>query len=83
MYDYEKAVEHCESLEKFEGYVPCLLRPAPFNNLKYYENLKKNGLYDEVVEKTDETRHYTFEEKMNELVDFVKNHPEYSDVIVE
>lgn len=82
-YDYVKAVEYCNELETFEGYVPCLLRPAPFNLLRYYDNLQKKGLYDEVIEKTEQARDFSFDEKMSELEEFVKKHPKYSDVLIE
>ena len=83
MYDYEKAVQYCKKLELFKGYVPCLLRPAPFNLQRYYENLKKEGLFEEVIEKTEQTRKFDFDEKISELEEFVKKYPEYSDVLVE
>lgn len=82
-YDYVKAVEYCNELETFEGYLPCLLRPLPFNNVKYYTNLQKIGLYEEVIEQVEKTRHYSLDEKMDELALWVKDHPKYSDVLVE
>lgn len=82
-YDYVKAVEYCNELELFEGYVPCLLRPSPFNLPRYYDNLQKKGLYEKVIEKTEQARDFNFDEKMIELEEFVKKHPKYSDVLIE
>lgn len=82
-YNYDKAVEYCSTLEFFEGYVPNLLRPAPFNSVKYFENLKEKGLYDEVLDKIEETINYDFQQKMEELVSFIEHYPDYKDVILE
>ena len=71
--------EHKSELCSYEGYLPNIIRGLL--GKEYIINLLDTGNYDKVLEKVEQTRSYTKQESLNELIEWVKDNPKYEGIL--
>ena len=71
-----------EELESYKGYLPSLIQmEIDYDN--YIEFLKKEGLFDDLMIQLSKSRHFSRPKRESELKNWVNEHPEYSDFIID
>ena len=73
-----KVKSYADELSALEEYLPNLM---PSFIIQNYTSLNEKGVWDDIVKKTGETRHYTMEECVYEFVDWVDEHPQFKEVL--
>ena len=84
-----KVNEYKKELESFEGYIPSILyfRVSISNHLRYLKN-ENPKLYDDVNKIRKKRRRELkasenkYEYRVKELIDWVNENPQYSDIII-
>ena len=80
--NYEKIKKDAVKLEKFPGYLPCIIR-LEINEFNYLEFIEKEGLLDKLYNKLVESRKFSFSEMLDEFARWVNDNPEYKDFLIE
>ena len=81
MINEKKFREYEKELCKHNGYLPFIIRTLI--GKEYIINLFENDNYKNILKKIEETRHYNKKESLQELNDWIKEHPEYKQIIGE
>lgn len=79
--NYTKIKEYEQEFIEFNDYLPLFLRENIF--FEYVKHLRKYGDYDRVIRECVEHRPLTYNQKINELLEWLNEHSEYNDVILE
>lgn len=77
--DYGKLLEHKDDIISYDGYLPLVVR-MPFM-FKYMQNLREKGVYEEVLQECISKRPLTYEQELNELTEWIKENPNFKDLI--
>ena len=82
--DEEKVRLRMKELVNYDGYLPGLIRlRMPFGTSHYYtDNMMKKGLFDKYGDQFSWSKGCSLENKSHELEEWIKNHPEFKDLII-
>ena len=78
--DYDKIAEISDDFIEYDGVLPLLIRCLIFR--KWCKHLMKIGEYDSIMKECIDTMPKDFDEAEKELIDWVKNNPQYKDIII-
>lgn len=88
--DNDNIIKHKTNLEKEECLLPILLT-IYIDNFNYINNLKKKNMFyghiqNEIFERREKLQFMNYEDSANfeenEFYNFIKEHPEYEDIII-
>ena len=77
----EKVKSKKMELEKFPGFLPGLL-DIDIDSYDWWQFLERKGLYNQVMEQREKTRHQSFEEDKLDLIHWCEENPQYADFII-
>ncbi len=78
--DNRSISDNAEKLEKHKGYLPFLIREH-INSENWMNFMEKEGLLEEVMPQIRKIRKSSFQDKINEFVSWVNEHPEYKEFL--
>ena len=70
-------------LERYEGYLPMMMRPLNMNIMKYEKTLEKAGIFEEVQAKMLAESDMSSDDHITAFIDFCRANPRYTYLLQE
>lgn len=78
--DFDKLLDYSTELVEYEDVLPLLVRAVIIN--KWSRNCNRKGIWVNINKECVDTKPKTYDDAVKELVDWVKDNPEYKDMII-
>lgn len=83
IYHYSEIRNLKFELERYEGYLPMMMRPMNMNATKYQKTLEKAGIFEDVKQKMAFEPRMSSEEHITAYIDFCLANPRYTYLLKE